>query len=82
MRATEEAVGPLLVSKPLELFLKHLDVEYGGFRCDQMQRIVDFRREKNDTPRTMYTRLARLSAHAGNVFTKHQLVQIYLSKLD
>ena len=68
MRAIKEALGPLSVFKPLEFFLKHLDVEYGGFRHNQMQRNDDFRREKEDTPRTMYTRLAQLLAKAGNVF--------------
>lgn len=28
--------------EPLYKFIKHLEVEYGGFRCDQMQHIQDF----------------------------------------
>jgi hypothetical protein len=30
----------------------------------------------------MYTRLARLAAEAGDVFTERQLVKIFISKLD
>ena len=40
MTVVKEVVGPLPVFKPLELFLKHLDMEYGGFQRDQMQQIV------------------------------------------
>ena len=32
-----------------------------------MQRIQDFRREKDDTPRTMYMRLARFARESGGV---------------
>ena len=68
--------------EPLPLFLAHLEVEYGGFRKDQMQSIQDFRREKEDTPRTMYTRLARFAVESGDVFAESQLVKIFLSKID
>ena len=81
-RAALAAVGPPPPFDPLARFMAHLEVEYGGFRRDQMQRIQDFRREKEDTPRTMYTRLARLAAEAGDVFTERQLVKIFISKLD
>lgn len=81
-RAALEAVGPPPSFDPLAKFMAHLEVEYGGFRRDQMHRIQDFHREKEDTPRTMYTRLARLAAEAGDVFTERQLVKIFISKLD
>ena len=45
-----------------------------------MQRIQYFKQKKDDTPCTMYTRLARF---AGGVFTKSQLVKVFfLSKID
>ena len=81
-RAALAEVGPPPAFDPLALFMVHLEAEYGGFRRDQMQRIQEFRREKEDTPRTMYTRLARFAAEAGDVFTERQLAHIYLSKLD
>ena len=81
-RAALAAVGPPPLFDPLAQFMAHLEVEYGGFRRDQMHRIQDFHREKEDTPRTMYTRLARLAAEAGDVFTERQLVKIFISKLD
>ena len=80
--AAVDAVGPPPAFNPLALFMRHLDLEYGGFRRDQMHHIRDFRREKDDTPSTMYTRLARLSADTGNVFTNQQLVEIFLANLD
>ena len=81
-QAALAAVGPPPLFDPLAQFMAHLEFEYGGFRRDQMHRIQDFRREKEDTPRTMYTRLARLAAEAGDVFTERQLVKIFISKLD
>ena len=53
MEAT--SISRLLFLLPLRLFIAHLEVEYGGFRRDEMQCIKDFYREKEDTPRTMYT---------------------------
>ena len=47
-----------------------------------MQRIQDFRREKDNTPRTMYTRLARFARESGDVFAESQLVKVFLSKID
>ena len=44
-----------------------------------MQRIQDFRREKDDTPRTMYTRLARFARESGGVFAESQLVNAFAS---
>ena len=82
LKATVAAVGPSPAFTPLVLFMRHLDLEYGGFRRDQMHCIRDFRYEKDDTPRTMYTRLARLSADTGNVFINQQLVEIFLANLD
>ena len=37
---------------------------------------------KEDTPRTMYTRLARFAREFGGVFGKNQLVKVLLSKID
>jgi hypothetical protein len=45
-----------------------------------MQRIQDFRREKNDTPRTMYTRLVRFARESGGVFAESQLVKVKIDK--
>jgi hypothetical protein len=47
-----------------------------------MQRIQDFHREKEDTPRTMYTRLTQFAMESGGVFAESQLVKIFLSKID
>ena len=52
-RAALAAVGPRPLFDPLPEFMAHLEVEYGGFRRDQMHRIQDFCREKEDTPGTM-----------------------------
>ena len=82
MVAAETAYGPPPAFRPFELFMRHLEVKFGGFRRDQMLRIQDFRREKDDTPLTMYTRLARMAVDAGNILTQPQLVGIYLSKLE
>ena len=46
-----------------------------------MQWIHDFKRE-NDTPRTMYTRLAKFARESRGVFTESQLVKVFLSKID
>ena len=82
MLAAAEAFGPPPPFRPFERFMAHLEAKFGGFRRDQMLRIQDFRREKDDTPLTMYTRLARMASDAGNVLTQPQLVGIYLSKLE
>jgi hypothetical protein len=68
--------------EPLQAFELHLQEECGGFHRDQMQRIQDFRRKKDDTPRTMYTRLARFAREFGGVFAESQLVKVFLSKID
>jgi hypothetical protein len=47
-----------------------------------MQRIQDFQREKDNTPRTMYTRLARFARESGGVFAESQLEKVFLSKID
>jgi len=67
---------------PLCLFIAHLDVEYGGFQHDQMQRIEDFWYEKEDTLYTMYTRLAQFVVELEGIFGESQLVKIFLSKID
>ena len=84
-RATQAAlpaVGPPPPFNPLAEFVAHLEIEYGGFRQDQMQRIQDFRRENDDPSRTMYTRLARFVVESGGVFGESQLVKIFLFKID
>ena len=53
------AVGDPPLFEPLRLFIAHLVVEDGGFKCDQMQRIQDFHRKKKNTPRTMYIRFTK-----------------------
>ena len=75
-------IGVPLVFEPLRAFELHLQEEYGSFRRDQMQRIQDFKREKDDTPRTMYTRLARFSMEFGGIFADSQLVKVFLLKND
>ena len=75
-------VGNPPLFEPLRLFIAHLEVEYSGLRGDHMQRIQDFRRENEDTPRKMYTRLARFAVESRGVFAESQLVKIFLSKID
>jgi hypothetical protein len=53
-QAALTAVGPPPPFNPLAEFVANLEMEYGGFRRDQMQLIRDFRQEKDDTPQTMY----------------------------
>ena len=59
-----------------------LQEEYGDFRRDQMQLKQDFRREKDVTPRTMYTRLAKFAREWGGVFPESQLIKVFWSKID
>ena len=80
--AALSAVGDPPLFEPLHLFIAHLDVEYGGFRRDEMQHIKDFCREKEDTLRTMYTQLAKFAVESRGVFVERQLVKIFLSKID
>ena len=47
-----------------------------------MQRIQNFRREKEDTPRIMYMRLARFARKSRGVFAEIWLVKDFLSKID
>lgn len=68
--------------EPLRVFELHLQKEYGGFCRDQMQRIHDFRRENDNTPRIMYTRLAKFVKESGGVFAESQLVKVFLSNTD
>ena len=81
-QATLASLGAPPIFEPLRAFQLHLQEEYGGLRRDQMQRIQDFRREKNNTSCTMYTRLARLARESGGVFAKSQLVKVSLTKID
>ena len=84
-QATQAALASLgapPVFEPLREFELHLQEEYGGFHRDQMQRIYDFRWEKDDTPRTMYTRLARFAREFGGVFAEIQLVKVFLLKIN
>jgi hypothetical protein len=84
-QATQAALASLgapLVFEPLRAFELHIYEEYGGFCRDHMQRIQDFQREKDDTPRTMYTRLVRFARESRGVFTENMLVKVFLSKID
>ena len=84
-QATQAALASLGAPpdfEPLQAFELHLQEEYKGFRRDQMQRIHDFRREKNDTPCTMYTRLARFARESKCVFVKSQMVKVFWSKME
>ena len=84
-QATREAVallGDPPPFEPLKEFFDYLEVEYGGIRGDRMHHIQDFQREKGDTPRIMYTRLARFAKETGDAFTERQLVALYISKQD
>jgi hypothetical protein len=81
-QATLTAIGPPPPFNPLAEIVAHLEMEYGGFRRDQIQRIQNFRREKDDTPQTIYTRLARFAVESGGVFAESQLIKIFLSKID
>ena len=47
-----------------------------------MKWIQDFRREKNDTPRTIYMRLVRFVWESRGVFAENKLVKVFLSKID
>ena len=83
--ATMEAVATLgdpPPFEPLREFFDYLEVEYGGIRRDRMRHIQDFQREKGDTPRIMYARLARFARETGDAFTERQLVALYMAKQD
>ena len=47
-----------------------------------MCHIQDFQREKGDTPRIMYVRLARFAKETDDAFTKRQLVVLYMARQD
>ena len=81
-QATQAAIASSGAPPDFEAFELHVHEEYGGLHRDQMQRIQDFRREKDNTPRTMYTRLARFARESECVFVKNQLVKVFLSKID
>ena len=84
-QATQTALASLGAPpdfEPLRTFELHLQKEYGGFRRDRMQRINDCKREKNDTPRTMYMRLTRFARESRDVFAESQLVKVFLLKID
>ena len=68
--------------EPPKEFFDYLEVEYGGIRRDCMRHIQDFQREKGDTPRIMYARLARFAKEPGDAFTERQLVALYMAKQD
>ena len=84
-QATKEAVasfGDPPPFEPLKEFFDYLEVEYGGIRRDRMHHIQDFQREKGDTLRIMYVRLARFAKETGDAFTERQLVALYMAKQD
>ena len=64
--------------EPLKEFFEYLETEYGGIRRDRM----DFQREKGNTPRIMYARLARFAKEIGDAFTERQLVALYMARQD
>ena len=68
--------------EPLKEFFDYLEVEYGGIKWDRMRHIQDFQREKGDTPRIMYARLARFAKETGDAFIECQLVALYMAKQD
>jgi len=51
--------------EPLEQFFQVLKLEYGGIRGDQIQKIQDVQKEKDDTP---YTRLAWFTKENNDIF--------------
>ena len=80
-----EAVASLGDPPPFEHlkeFFEYLETEYGSIRRDRMCHIQDFQREKGDTPRIMYARLARFAKETGDVFTERQLVALYMARQD
>ena len=84
-QATMEVVASLGGPPPFESlkeFFDYLEVEYGGIRRDHMRHIQDFQREKGDTPRIMYARLARFAKETGDAFTERQLVALDMAKQD
>jgi hypothetical protein len=54
-------------------------VDFGETRCNAFKISAE---GKDDTPRTMYTRLARFAVESRGVFAESQLVKILLSKID
>lgn len=54
----------------------HLHEDYGGFCRDQIQRIQDFKREKNDTPHSMHTILVKFVRVCGGVFAESRSVKM------
>jgi hypothetical protein len=70
VQATQTALASLgipPVFEPLQAFELHIQEEYGGFRRDQMKRIQNFQREKDDTPCIIYMKLARFDREPGNI---------------
>ena len=56
--------------------------KYRGFHHDQIQQIHDFKRENDNTSRTMYMKLARSTKEFVSVFMQSQLVKVFLSKIN
>lgn len=48
-------VGNPPLFHPFEIFFQHLELEFASIRCDRMQAIQNFQKEKDDTPHIMYT---------------------------
>lgn len=63
-------------------FIAYLEVEYGGFQRDQIQRIQNFQKENDDTSRAMYTHMTWFVVELRGVFAESQLVKILLSKIN
>ena len=71
---------PSLMFDQLKIFLEYQDMEFGGIRHDQMHCIQDFKEDVGDTPRIMYTHLAKFTHENGNVITKRELMALYITK--
>lgn len=70
-RATQTSiaeVGNPPLFQPLVIFFQHLELGFIGIWRDWMQAIQDFRKQKDDTPRTMYAILKRLSCETEDAF--------------
>lgn len=61
MQAAIDALGTPPHLDLLHEIFQYLELEYGGIRRDRIQKIQDFRKENDDIPKTMYTRLAQFA---------------------
>lgn len=52
---------------PLQRSIFHEEEEYGGFHQNKMKWIHDFKREKDDTPCTIYTRFTKFARKSRSI---------------